>query len=350
MRRVTASGLPLLARCPGQSVLEHYPSTSSQAEEGTRQHDLLVPALVSGRLPDTSRGRALAHVRIPRGAVAELATALDPGGCSARTLSPPHPRDYSECTEGEIPGTGDWSVAGERGELKTGAVMVEPPQRNRQMWHAALTTFWMSGERPLLRLIHAFPPDKQGRSKAIEWHHKPTVGEVLQWHGEIERTVARVHAGREAKERGERIPLVLGDHCGLCDAVLQCSAIGEAVGHGNAASRALTARARRIAAQHEERLANALLMGEEHTEDGRTLVPITKYRRQIDTEAALSRLPGLGIFATTKVTAGDLDRYALSREDLGRTIKDRKKALEQLLEDASGLTWTTTTRHEEQFK
>lgn len=361
MHRPTASALPLLARCPGQSVLDHYPTTSAAAEEGSTLHEELIPAIIDGVLPDTPRGRAIARLDIAvSDARSEVAYAVNLERFEGRELRCQFPRDYSDCRDGEIPGTADIVMGAEHIELKTGYVDVRGPwgevkadggrrwYPTRQQLHGALAR-WFLDSRDIvrLRLVHARPPDRAGRSFAIAPVYTPSVGELMLWRDDLMRIMERVHRASELAAAGDRVPLVLGEHCGCCSARTVCPAIGDNLGHANAADAALAARAAMKRARTEVQFRNAMLMGEEVAEDGRTLAPVTTYARCIDSERAMQALPGLRNIVTLVVTATDVDEYARGREDLGKYHTARRRAVNEILEEGGALTWTASTTHKE---
>lgn len=337
----TASALALLERCPGQSVIEHYGTTSDAAVDGVQEHAELVPALLSGRLPDTNRGRWLARQSLPRYARGEVAYAVDLHRMRARELVCEYPRDYRGARPSEVCGTVDLVAEAETAELKCGDLPVDGPRRNRQMQFAAVARWLAEGVVTSMRLIQAY-------SNGYGWQqeHEPSAGELARWARELGEIVARVERAREASDL--RPFLRRGQHCGFCDARPVCPAIDEMDGRDGEADRYLGAQGRYQAAKGALDRARDMLGGREHVaEDGRVIAPTTTWRRRIDTEAALEAIPELAAYTTRSLSVAALREYAETQEHLGRYTSHRMKAVEEQLEHAGALTYEPVHGYEE---
>lgn len=342
MREPTGSALWLLERCPGQSVLPHYASTSDAAVDGQKEHDELVSGLVSGNLPDTPRGRWLRRKRLPRYTRGEVAYAIDPRKMTARELHTEYARDYRDARPGELCLTVDLEADdGETAELKTGAAPVDAPRKNRQIQAAGVARWLAGGGVVRLRLIQAYENETGWQS--CYW---PDVGVLARWFRELCDILARVERARAVADPREH--LRLGSHCGYCDAYQVCPAITDDCGRDTVADRYLVAIARARTAKKALEESAGKLAGREHVaEDGRVLRPTVTWRRTLDAEAAIAALPELARYATRSLTVAALHEYADGRADLGRYKKDRRRAVEQMLDDAGALRTMPTHGYEE---
>jgi len=160
VREPTGSALWLLERCPGQSVLPHYVTTSDAAVAGQKEHAELIPALVAGKLPDTPRGCWLGRQGLPQYDRGEVAYAIDLSRMTARELATEYARDYRDAQPGEFCLTVDLEAGGETAELKTGDAPVDGPRRNRQIQAAAVAR-WLAG-RGTVRLRRWTSPGRGG--------------------------------------------------------------------------------------------------------------------------------------------------------------------------------------------
>jgi hypothetical protein len=300
--------------------------------------------MLRGALPDTPQGRALQRVRLDPGGEAEVAYALDPHALRARRVVTEYARDYRDAPDGWIPGTVDIVTPTMTVEAKFGAVPVDPPRGNPQQWFAAVAR-WCSGEGVrALHLVQAFA------SGALRHRvYTPTTGDLVQWAKWIATVQERVMRDRAAVVGGGAPRLIYGTHCGYCPARHICPAVSEHETRDNPADRYLVtgyvlARAR----AHHAAAKAALGDSERVADDGRRIVPRTRYRRElVSLEAALAAFPGLGRVTTRVLTMAAIDEWA-ERWGAGDTLADKRSAVNDALEEAGAITWTATTVYEEQ--
>lgn len=320
--------------CPGQCALEYPERTTQAAQEGTRLHKELIPAWIAQDLPDTPRGRTLAKLRPPHvGAQAEIAYAINFSSMSARRLHPRHPRDYSEVTHDEVPGTIDIDSLAECTELKFGEHWVEPPRYNPQMWHAVVA-IWLihkSAHIPRLRLVQV---GKAGYPRDIEY--QPTIADILTWYQELKRSHERVFEAREALDNPR---LTMGEHCRRCNALQVCPLIDDASPE-TPADRYIHAQVVMSRAERElEDAENALGVDEHLATDGTVLKPSMRWTRQLNVQRVLEVLPGLDVYVEPRLSCTAIDQYAEARPEFGVSKSARRKYVNDMLYEAGALAW-----------
>lgn len=349
----SASQLQLLDVCPGSAALPRTATTSMAAREGTALHREALPVLVGDAAPETDFERELAHVPDGRGAVIEQAVAVRVGGAgSARLLHTIGDRDYSDVQPDELALTVDavrlapdpWV-----GELKTGAVWVEPLRRNLQVQLAALAVFFLLGRLPRATLVQA------GRPLRVE-RRQYTARELYACRDRLRGLAERIERARAAVATGAEPALVVGEHCGYCPCVLTCPAIERAVGDDPGAQyaqgKALVARGKEL-----QRLALSTVPARPlQLPDGGRVEHQLRARREYNPDAVMTVLetefgkPAARavVKVAPAVTAGDLDAFAESRPELGKSRAARRRAMDAMLTMSGALShreyWTAVTR------
>ena len=331
MKRPTASALELLLICVGSAIIEHYQRSSPEAEDGKREHAELLPGMLSGELPDTPRGRALAAVELPRDASIEVAIAVDVRGWKARELGTTH-RDYSGAGDHEIPGTLDVRAPGWTGELKTGNVWVLRPRDNAQIALGALGAWWVDGKLPLSWLWQV----NGAGTLRVMWHHWTAV-ELMDWRDWFERLLDRVAAARELQAQGARLPLVVGPHCRYCDAVLDCPAHADDGDQTPVDAWRWAAHELARAERREEKARTKVFDGDEGDEHVVRITP--RYQRRVDTDRVIELIPELVAHATRKLTATAIDAWAGEQEGRGKYKSHRRQAVTAELADGGAITY-----------
>lgn len=347
---ITASQIWLLAICVGQAILPHYSRSSAVAREGTRLHKELIPAIVAGELPDTPRGRQLETVEFDRPLRTECTMTVSVTAPRARVLGYNLDRDYSDVGPDEIPGTADLVAEGYTGELKTGSYWVESPPNNPQMLFAGLAQWLISGDVPTMHLVQA-----TGRGRVRDQRYEPQAKELIAYWGRIKALYGRVAQAQETYERGERLPLVTGPHCRMCDAIASCPAATEAFAtppgsvltDEDAAREYQRAAAALAQATEQRNRARAAMLGDVIEVDGQLLVREKGWRRVVDSDRALAYIEAnYGTGAVRAVdqrttTVGRLDTWAESQPWGGRR-RDRRARLTAELEQVDALEWRAT--------
>jgi len=337
---ISASQIPLLLICPGQAVIDSYGDSSDAAIDGTREHEELLGGMLTGDLPDTPRGRALALVAVPEGTKTEVAVAIDLDNFRARVLPSVGHRDYRAAKPRELVGQGDLLAiaASWAGELKTGAVWVDSSRWNAQLWFFGLALMLLNGVRAAVRL-NLYQVNARG-SLRDDAGYSPSSAQLWQFFDRLARLRETVDEQREQRQAGNRLALVRGPHCRYCRAVMSCPAIDEATGDGNLGARHQKALAELARAQAAVEQTGQLLDADEYDLGDAKLVRRTKWRRHVNPARALEAIPALAPLATTRTTTsltmGAVDKYAEGLA-IGGTKKERREAMTRLLTDKGAI-------------
>jgi len=232
--KLSASRLPLVARCIGAAALPSVQEESSDAATaGTGRHTFLRRAAEIGRdaalaeIPADASWRSTCEGidtdALPRGDW-EVAYAYHPETDTARILGHDMARDYSAAEADEITGTADlitthegipWVI-----DFK-GSESVDDPAQNLQLGFYALAHCRVIGRdeaRVSIAYVHT--------DGHVEWVHARLDG----W--DLETIASRVRAiwsrAREAREaythRGLTPDLAAGSHCRYCPSFALCPA------------------------------------------------------------------------------------------------------------------------------
>lgn len=336
---ISASQLELLLVCPGQAVLPSYADSSPAAREGTREHEELLTGLVTGQLPDTPRGRALRHVRLPEGTEMEVAYAVDVENLSARRLELAGPRQYGVVGDSEIVGTIDLvhENDGVVVDLKAGECPVTPPRWNAQLWFFGLALVLLRTVTARLGLLHVTACGERRDVESYQLHQ----WEAWKFLDRLQALVARVALQRDKLAHGERLDLVVGPHCRYCRAVYTCPALVEQLGDGSPGERhqralAQLAKAKAMVARTEKHLD----ADRYELPTGAALVKRVIGRRTLNVARALEVLPDLRSVATEETTlrlnVGDVDAWA-DANAAGRSKRARRTATTQRLMEAGAI-------------
>jgi hypothetical protein len=271
--------------------------------------------------------------------VVEQAVAIGVEGAGhARLLHARGDRDYNAVGANEFAGTADMFASRSAwvGELKTGAVWVEPMPSNLQIGLFGLALWYLSGELPSATLVQAGRPLRVQR-----WQY--TVSDLNHMQGELRRIADQIQQWRVDLELLTQDALVMGDHCARCPSLFQCPAldvvVGDNPGERYAQAEAIIAREkkRRSIVEDLARGGPVALPGQ------RELFWQRRERRVFRAEAATDYLrhkygsEAVRACSATSVTAGAVDEWAEQQPSLGPSKAARRRALANELTQAGAL-------------